>query len=217
VDRLTAYQDANPVIQNATLPAPMQDFADNFSQANQAELPAMAKRFKAIAEQIRDRKEGWNHFKFQGNRLQRDLDSEPVRLTDAIKQQYLARHATMNVQKAAVAYLLGIVPNGVSNDANAQVNYDGNPYNLSTPAQMVAAVLRQAFRKNTLGDGADLAAVLTGADDMGEAGTEKAAFGHAQVLNRVEALCALDNLLKHLRAVKGNPLNVTVGAAEQVS
>jgi len=123
----------------------------------------------------------------------------------------------MNVQKAAVAYLLGIVPNGVSNDANAQVNYDGNPYNLSTPAQMVAAVLRQAFRKNTLGDGADLTVALTGADDMTEAGTEKAVFGHAQVLNRVEALCALDNLLKHLRAVKGNPLNVTVGVAEQVN
>src|SRR4051794_32928959 len=122
----------------------------------------------------------------------------------------------MTVQKAAVAYLLGIVPNGVSNDANAQVTFDGQNYNLSTPAQMVAAILRQAFLKNTLGDGGNLATPLTGRDDMGEAGTEKATFAQATVQDRPEALCALDNLLKHLRAVKGNPLNVTGAGPEQV-
>lgn len=58
MDRLTAYQDAAPVVQNATLPVPMRNFADNFSQANQTELPSMAKRFKEIAEQVRERKEG---------------------------------------------------------------------------------------------------------------------------------------------------------------
>lgn len=123
----------------------------------------------------------------------------------------------MNVQKAAVAYLLGIVPGGVSNDANAQVNYDGNPYNLSTPADLVNAVLRQAFTKNTIENGnPNLGVALTGADAMTDLGTEKAAFNHVQVQNRVEALCALDNLLKHLRAVKGNPLNVNnAGTAHQ--
>lgn len=56
--KLTAYAGVNPIIDPVTLPAEVQDFAANLTQANQAELPAMAERFKAIAEVITERKEG---------------------------------------------------------------------------------------------------------------------------------------------------------------